>query len=123
MGSEEMMPVARKLVDKAKTLLTELNSSDNYDEFTVYDEHGGIRKSFCEERKIKTIDNISATLKEVTEAEQTYIFGAVVMIEMDAEKKMKEGEGWNDPAAEDKRACVLLRELRDYIKKADLSKE
>ena len=119
---EDMEPIAKQLINKAKILLTEVKGSNDYDEFTVYDECGVIREPFLKKEKRNIVDNLLSTLEALNGSERTYLFGAIVAIEIEAEEKMRAGEGWDDPAAEDKRACVLLREMRDHAKKGEISK-
>ena len=120
MDKEKYQPVAKYLVETAAKLLESAEvdpTSGDYDQFTIYDEHDKIKDIFLAEEKKKVVDNIIATINNLDESDQVYLYGVLAQKEHEVDRQIIQNNGWkNYSVAREKMAYVCLREIRYHVR-------
>ena len=109
----EAEPVAKNLISKAKILMKDAKMvDDDYWAFTAFDNKWELKPEFRSGEKGELLKQIYDVISKLDYDSQVCLYFHITSVEIAAERQMMAQDGWQNPAALDKMACILLRNVR-----------
>ena len=117
MNRNETEPIAKDLISKAKELMKDVKTTTDVDlwAYTAYDGSWKRKPEFCYGEKKVLVDQIYDVISSLDYNSQIHLFAHITGAEIAAERQMKAKDGWQNPAVLDKKACILLRNIRSKV--------
>ncbi len=117
MDRNETEPIAKDLIDKARELMKDVNVTFDEDfwAYTAFDRKWRRKPEFCCGKKKELLDQIYDVIGNLDYNSTIHLFAHITSAEIAAELQMKAKDGWKNPAALDKKACILLRNVRSKV--------
>ena len=117
MDRSETEPIAKDLISKAKELMKDVNTTvyDDFWAYAAFDRAWRRKPEYCSGKKKELVDQIYDLIGNLDYNSTIYLFAHITSAEIAAELQMKAKDGWQNPAALDKKACIFLRNVRSKV--------
>lgn len=114
MNRNEAEPIAKDLISKARELMKDVKITEEEDfwVYAAFDKSYRRKPEFCCGEKKELLDQIYDVISNLDYNSQIHLFAHITSNEIAAERQMRAKDGWQNPIALDKKACILLRNVR-----------